>query len=182
MKKILSFVLVLAMIASMMCISVSAAGSAQDTDFVGSNDSNRGEAAEDAKKSTDPISVVATLASTVTNRYAVDITYTISDIVIDGNAIWNVDTLQYENDSQDPITITGYDNVTVTPTADNSSKLPASVQVGEFTLTNYSDLSVYASAKIAFPINDTDSSVNMKGTIVTQNTNVAVGADSVSLS
>ena len=140
MKKILSFVLVLAMIASMMCISVSAAGSDTNADGTEHLVGTRTGAAdgpatdgvagfESTGKSAD---VIAHLDGAIVIRYAVEIEYTVSDIVIEGEATWNVNTLVYDN------------NLTYTSSYVTEADLlnNTAVDAADFTVYNYSDLAV----------------------------------------
>lgn len=143
MKKILSFVLVLAMIASMMCVSVSAATT---VDIVGSNSTSDDISAGVPGANNWPgqnYSVEANLGATVKNRYSVTIDYTTSDITLNGSAIWNVNTLQYEGSvTVDALTKLGYANDGSAATITSGTKLSGSVDVATFTVKNYSDLDV----------------------------------------
>lgn len=141
MKKILSFVLVLAMIASMMCIGVSAAGTEQDdvnkTHLVGTRTGAADGPATDGVAGFESTSrsadVVAHLNGNIANRYAVEIVYTVSDITITGEATWNVNTLVYDNNLK-------YTSSYVTEAASLLNN--TAVDAADFTVYNYSDLSV----------------------------------------
>ena len=144
MKKILSFVLVLAMIASMMCINVAAAEeyeanpNATTHSIVGTapvqNANGAGVTGAQANGS-HSYNVDAILGAYVKNRYAVDIQYKTSDVTLTGDAVWNVNTLNYEGN----ITVKALDSAVI-----SANDPEATVKVGEFTITNYSDLSVKA--------------------------------------
>lgn len=145
MKKILSFVLVLAMIASMMCVSVSAAGKTTADDFIGSDvprDGSGGVAPNDenvtAKKDW---SVTANVTGDMVNRYAVDLEYSVSNITIDSNVEWNVNTLNYEG-TVVVKTFPGEDAEGEDIFTTDSFEKDGTVEVGYFTVTNYSDLAV----------------------------------------
>jgi hypothetical protein len=145
MKKILSFVLVLAMIASMMCVSVSAAANSSypDNDFIGNNATNNGKDYADAKNTTGDITVEATIGTTVVNKYAVDLTYSVSDITINGKYVWNVNTLVYELGD-------GFAVLSDKDADDLVGKLSGTIDVGSCTVTNYSDMPVYVSAGASY--------------------------------
>lgn len=132
MKKILSFVLVLAMIASMMCISVSAEEIAAPADskvnIVG-NPANNGGVPGATNWPGQDYTVNAIIGASVKNRYAVDITYKTSDVTLSGTATWNVTKLKYEGTIEVKALTT-------------STAVDAKVTVGEFTVKNYSDLEV----------------------------------------
>ena len=141
MKKILSFMLVLAMLA-MMCINVSAA-----TDVVGyKNDANKSgvdkgiAAADFTSKTSEPSVVNATVTSENSVRYAVDLEYTAVTISIDTDAEWNVDSMMYSGETSvkvgnaNPVSFEGQGTVN---------------DVALFTVTNYSNAIVYVSAEVS---------------------------------
>jgi hypothetical protein len=156
MKKILSFVLVLAMIASMMCISVSAAtcniqgenGSVKhpNVDHVVGTKGDNGATTDGVDAGTwnsTSMVVRATVNGNVTHKYAVDLEYTSKTITIHNNAVWDVNELKYVGTMQYTFeTVTenfnGYIDLTNTPV----------YRVGEFEITNYSDQPVYVSATV----------------------------------
>lgn len=145
MKKILSFMLVLAMLA-MMCINVSAAqfigtrGDRADT-----NDSINDGVATFAPKPSESV-INATVNNATASRYAVDLEYTVYDITIDGTATWDVNKLKYVGQ----FTIsTSAESFTFNTEGQNTT---TAIGVGTFTITNYSDLDVLASAAVDYPV------------------------------
>ena len=154
MKKFLSFMLVLAMIASMMCVNVAAENTTMN--YVGTHKGNANDAAitdgvlgANANISRDPFTITASLSGTaVKNRYAVDLTYTTENITISGTSTWNVNTLKYEGSN---ISVAALNTVTA---AQSGTSTPATVKVGEFTMINYSDLAVNVSVAIEVPMAD----------------------------
>lgn len=151
MKKFLSFMLVLAMIASMMCINVSA----ETMNYVGTHGSQEnvnnpikdGVTGANANVQKQPFTVTASLGTTaIKNRYAVDLTYTTENITISGTSTWNVNTLKYEGSD---ISVKALNTV---PAAQNGTSTPATVKVGAFTMINYSDLAVNVSVAIDVPM------------------------------
>ena len=131
MKKILSFVLVLAMIASMMCVSVSAAefANGQKGELVGSHTGGTGVDKFEAQ--TNSTTVSANISSVTINKYALDLEYSISDITLDGQSVWNVNTLKYDANG---LTLQIGDGTAAAP--DNEEDYT----IGTIKLTNYSDL------------------------------------------
>ena len=167
MKKILSFVLVLAMIASMMCISVSAAAAADlaydangkigasaaddgRADLVGSHHGQGQGSIEDGEASFNPkthsANVDATLNAVVNHRYAVEIYYHVSDITVNGDATWDVNELEYVNNLTYKSDYQTAENKKLDDTV-------AQIQVADFTLVNYSDRDVYVSVTPALVAN-----------------------------
>lgn len=159
MKKILSFVLVLAMIASMMCVSVSAA----TCDQTGNNAHAQGygvtldgkkldhvvgkrghtgtntDGAESANDTTDAMPIQASVSGETKNRYAVDLVYTAKTIAIGGDVIWDVNSLEY----------VGTKTISINNgTAENLTDGTAVPKIGEFMVTNYSNQSVWVTATV----------------------------------
>ena len=129
MKKILSFVLVLAMIASMMCVSVSAFDNPQTGNLVGDNDGAVG--VDKFEEQSNTTNVTATINSSVINRYAVDLEYSISNITLSGESVWNVKTLEYDATT---LKLQIGEGAADTP-VDGDDYV-----IGTMSLTNYSDL------------------------------------------
>lgn len=167
MKKILSFVLVLAMIASMMCVSVSAAatditnssvGSSSDlSDLVGThhgkNQGDIGDGVSGFAQKEHGADVSASLSATINNKYAVEIYYQVSDITIAGDATWDVNALTYVNSLT-------YSSAWVTAVNNETDKVPTTplsgdVKVGVFKLVNYSDLDVNVTLTPSITAQDT---------------------------
>ena len=138
MKKILSFVLVLAMIASMMCVSASAfdrqyiVGSSTEgvdpTLFTSNKEFNSGS------------TVTANVVGEVYNRYAVELAYTVSNITINGNVTWDTVGHAYEIDEQN-FSVVGVNTL---------NSISGDVQVGSCTVVNHSDLSVWVDATVSY--------------------------------
>lgn len=131
MKKILSFVLVLAMIASMMCVSVSAAG------WVGYNNEGTRVGVGSFTKTDSNSAVTAAVTGDIQHRYAVDLEFTIKPITISGDFVWDVNELYY---------VTGDNFKVSTDYSPEGVGTAGEVKVGEFTVTNYSDLEVSVGA------------------------------------
>lgn len=85
MKKILAIILTVAMAATMLALSVSAAKE------VGGNDG----VLEENFNSTDSGKDLNIQVTEVTHKYAVDVTFNISDLTIDGNITWDVNNMAY---------------------------------------------------------------------------------------
>ena len=140
MKKILSFVLVLAMIASMMCVSASAT-------FVvgtgGGNPSGSISDGADAPTSTSGASeITATITSTATDKYAIELTYSQATITVNNTAVWNVNTLQYEGTTK--IKVGNNEEVTCSSATD-----PAPFEgIATFTVTNYSSKGISVATSV----------------------------------
>jgi hypothetical protein len=103
MKKFFAFMLVLAMIASMMCINVSAATENATEDIVGDRATKDGIEAGVEKGFTSKhqgSDVTVSVQGTVKNKYAVELVYTSMTIVITSNATWNVESLQYQGNTK----------------------------------------------------------------------------------
>ena len=85
MKKILAIILAVAMLTAMLAVSVSAeqavGGAAGVTTF------------EPTTPTGEDLNVKVT---EITHKYAVDLVYSLSDLTIDGNITWNVNTMKYE--------------------------------------------------------------------------------------
>ena len=138
MKKFLSFMLVLAMIASMMCINVAAENVVGRHNQTGTIED--GEASFNTASSV-PAKIQATINGKVAARYAVDLDYTIETITIYNTAVWNVNTLKYEGDMKYALT-----GVTAENAATFVNNTP--VTVGRFTVTNFSNASVSVFASV----------------------------------
>lgn len=150
MKKILSFVLVLAMIASMMCISVSAAN------VVGSHGS--GSVADGVEKPAEgsqfthknnTAEIKANVSGTNVVRYAVDLVYTQKTITIAGNLEWDVNKLHYEGTKTITVVNAGEtekDEVALENATDNDKNYVT--DIGNFAVTNYSNAAVNVTANV----------------------------------
>lgn len=119
MKKILAIILSVAMIATMLAVSVSAAV------VVGDN----GGTTNFNPTTTDGQDINVKVTS-ITHKYAVDVTFGLSDLTI-GSITWNVDDMKYDV---------------------AESTLKTTVQTIE--VSNRSDLSVYAYATVADTVTD----------------------------
>lgn len=106
MKKILAILLTAAMLATMLCVSVSAAKE------VGGDD---GVLTFDPTSAGQDLNVKVT---DITHKYAVDVTFGLDDLVIGGTITWNVNTMKYDVDG------TTLDDATRTITVSNRSDLP----------------------------------------------------------
>ena len=85
MKKILAVVLAVAMFATILAFS---AGAEQEVGGAG------GVTTFDP--TTTPGQNLNVTVTEITHKYAVDLVYSLSDLVIDGNITWNVNTMKYE--------------------------------------------------------------------------------------
>ena len=147
MKKILSFVLVLAMIASMMCISVSA------LNVVGSHGVN-GDITDGVERPTNNSFAlknnVAVISANVNGstvvRYAVDLVYTQKTITIAGELVWDVNKLQYEGTKT--ITMKNGDDTELNNVSLENGINKKVENVGEFAITNYSNADVTVQATV----------------------------------
>lgn len=88
MKKILAIILSVAMIATMLAVSVSAA----DKQVVVGDNGGVTDFADTTTGGQD-INVKVT---DITHKYAVDVTFGLSDLTIGGSITWNVDTMKYD--------------------------------------------------------------------------------------
>ena len=148
MKKILSFVLVLAMIASMMCINASAAL------IVGSGEGQNKVGVESNWTTSDNTSIIqAAVQGSTTPKYAVDLVYAAKNIFIQSDLTWDVNTLHYEGTAYVAIADARPTNK---PTAENLNGWTALQDgadnkvtgIGEFIITNYSCESVFVTAAV----------------------------------
>lgn len=120
MKRILAIIISVAMIATMLAVSVSAANLTKDNVLGGTNGVDTFE-----PTTPDGEDINVTVKS-VTHKYAVDITYGVSDLEIGGTITWNVETMKYDVNGH---ALTNVDR--------------------EFIVNNRSDLPVYAYATIS---------------------------------
>ena len=108
MKKILAVVLAVAMLATILTVSVSAekevGGENGDTDF--------------STPTTVPGQNLNVLVTDITHKYAVDLVYSLQDLTIGGTITWNVNTLKYDVDG------TPLEDTTRKVTVSNRSDLP----------------------------------------------------------
>ena len=143
MKKFFAFMLVLAMIASMMCINVAAE---TGSEHVVGNRGNTGSIADGetnwTSETSDAAIIQASINGVVYARYAVDLVFTIDSIVINNTAEWDVNQLKYVGD----LTYTlnkDTDNETTGTFFNNTP-----VTVARFNVINYSNASVYVLANV----------------------------------
>lgn len=108
MKKILALILTVAMVATMLAISVSAEKDVGGDDGVESFDPTTTGGQDLNIKVTD-----------VTHKYAVDVTFNISDLTIGGSITWNVNDMKYDVAKGDDLK-----NTDQTITVSNRSDLP----------------------------------------------------------
>ena len=85
MKKILAVVLAVAMFATILAFSAGAEQEVGGADGVLTFD-----------PTTTPGQNLNVTVTEITHKYAVDLVYSLSDLVIDGNITWNVNTMKYE--------------------------------------------------------------------------------------
>ena len=85
MKKILTIILAVAMLTAMLAVSVSAEQEVGGADGV--------TTFEPTTPTGEDLNVKVT---EITHKYAVDLVYSLSDLTIDGNITWNVNTMKYE--------------------------------------------------------------------------------------
>lgn len=85
MKKILAIILAVAMLTAMLAVSVSAEQEVGGADGV--------TTFEPTTPTGEDLNVKVT---EITHKYAVDLVYSLSDLTIDGNITWNVNTMNYE--------------------------------------------------------------------------------------
>lgn len=113
MKRILAIIISVAMIATMLAVSVSAAGVMREG-VVGGAD---GVLTFDPTTTT-PGENLNVKVSDVTHKYAVDVVFSLDDLTIGGTITWNVNTMKYE------VAGTALENTTRTVTVSNRSDLP----------------------------------------------------------
>lgn len=116
MKRILAIIISVAMIATMLAVSVSAES------VLGSN---TGVLPDNFTTETTPGENLNVKVSDVTHKYAVDVVFSLDDLTIGGTITWNVNTMKYE--------VAG-------ATLTNTTR--------KVTVSNYSDLPVYAFATV----------------------------------
>ncbi len=121
MKKILAIILAVTMLTAMLAFSVSAVQEVGGADGVPTFDPTTPTGEDLNVKVTE-----------ITHKYAVDLVYSLSDLIIDGAITWNVNTMKYEVGGN---------------TLQNTSRI--------VTVNNRSDLPVYAYATIT-NTNDAD--------------------------
>lgn len=85
MKKILAIILAVTMLTAMLAVSVSAEQEVGGADGV--------TTFEPTTPTGEDLNVKVT---EITHKYAVDLVYSLSDLTIDGNITWNVNTMKYE--------------------------------------------------------------------------------------
>lgn len=161
MKKILAIILSVAMIATMLAVSVSAADKQV---VVGDNGGTT-----DFNPTTTNGQDINVKVTDITHKYAVDVTFGLSDLTI-GSVTWNVDDMKYDV---------------------AESTLKKTEQTIE--VSNRSDLSVYAYATVADTITDDgitvtadkDSATNrlevVKATVGSGNTNGTATTESITV-
>lgn len=109
MKRILAIIISVAMIATMLAVSVSAES------VLGSN---TGVLPDNFTTETTPGENLNVKVSDVTHKYAVDVVFSLDVLTIGGTITWNVDTMKYE------VTGTTLEDTTRTVTVSNRSDLP----------------------------------------------------------
>lgn len=119
MKRILAIIISVAMIATMLAVSVSA-----EKEVGGDNGVLTFE------PTTPPGEDLNVKVTDITHKYAVDLVYSLQDLVIDGNITWNVNTMKYEAAN------TTLEDTTRTVTVSNRSDLPVYAYA---TITNTND-------------------------------------------
>ncbi len=112
MKKIFAILLTVAMLTTVLAVSVSVAGVVYDG-VVGGND---GVTTFDP--TTTPGHDLNVKVSDVTHKYAVDVQFNLTDLTIGGTITWNVNTMKYD------VAGTTLTNQTRTVTVSNRSDLP----------------------------------------------------------
>lgn len=117
MKRILAIIISVAMIATMLAVSVSAES------ILGSD---TGVLPENFTTETSPGKDLNVKVTDITHKYAVDLVFSLQDLVIDGNITWNVNKLKYDVGGT---------------TLENTTR--------KVKLSNRSDLPVYAYATIS---------------------------------
>ena len=137
MKKILSFMLVLAMLA-MMCINVAAADHLVGTFGVNGNVGDGVASWTETVNPQDGYPIQATVTTTNEDRYAVDLVYTAATITITSEAKWNVNSLQYEGTT----TVSNGTHEVEYDSLDAEGNGAAFVGAGSFAVTNYSSAAV----------------------------------------
>lgn len=109
MKRILAIIISVAMIATMLAVSVSAES------VLGSN---TGVLPDNFTTETTPGENLNVKVSDVTHKYAVDVVFSLDVLTIGGTITWNVDTMKYE------VANTTLEDATRTVTVSNRSDLP----------------------------------------------------------
>lgn len=109
MKRILAIIISVAMIATMLAVSVSAES------VLGSN---TGVLPDNFTTETTPGENLNVKVSDVTHKYAVDVVFSLDDLTIGGTITWNVNTMKYE------VAGTTLENTTRKVTVSNRSDLP----------------------------------------------------------
>lgn len=109
MKRILAIIISVAIIATMLAVSVSAES------VLGSN---TGVLPDNFTTETTPGENLNVKVSDVTHKYAVDVVFSLDVLTIGGTITWNVDTMKYE------VTGTTLEDTTRTVTVSNRSDLP----------------------------------------------------------
>lgn len=109
MKRILAIIISVAMIATMLAVSVSAES------ILGSN---TGVLPDNFTTETTPGENLNVKVSDVTHKYAVDVVFSLDVLTIGGTITWNVDTMKYE------VVGTTLGDTTRTVTVSNRSDLP----------------------------------------------------------
>lgn len=109
MKRILAIIISVAMIATMLAVSVSAES------VLGSN---TGVLPGNFTTETTPGENLNVKVSDVTHKYAVDVVFSLDDLTIGGTITWNVNTMKYE------VAGTTLENTTRKVTVSNRSDLP----------------------------------------------------------
>lgn len=112
MKKFFAILLTVAMLATVLAVSVSAADVMHEGVVGGTN----GLPTFDATKT--PEENLNVKVSDVTHKYAVDVVFSLDDLTIVGTITWNVNTMKYE------VTDTTLEDTTRTVTVSNRSDLP----------------------------------------------------------
>ena len=171
MKKILSFVLVLAMIASMMCISVSAEDTVTEltscatcskTHLVGQHGHDENNSAETPDATSDTMLIKAFVNGKTVTKYAVDLVFTQKTIYIESDLEWDVNKLHYEGTakiaildnatSKENVASDKWQNLEDYQAATNETRAVGVVHtVAKFAVTNYScaDITVKANVSTA---------------------------------
>ena len=112
MKKFIAILLTVAMLATVLAVSVSAADVMHEGVVGGTN----GLPTFDATKT--PEENLNVKVSDVTHKYAVDVVFSLDDLTIGGTITWNVNTMKYE------VANTTLEDTTRTVTVSNRSDLP----------------------------------------------------------
>ena len=169
MKKFLSFMLVLAMIASMMCVNVSAANVVGNRKGPGVEGATYGDGAlADFTSTATTTNIQVALDGSVTHRYSVDLVYTAETIFITSDAQWNVNTLKYDGTMTAKVGENGEEQE-----LQNEEPIES---VRTFTFTNYSDAPVYITATVQNTDDLNSENANYKN--ISTETKVFVGGTS----